>query len=175
MPNTITVRYEFSHDVARRMARCAVRQQAIFRFAPVIAVAVFLIMSWSALFEPNRDLHYWLSTILPAALLASFFGCFSLLARWFFMRQIRKSPLRNVKVTWTITPDRIFSEGADSFRNDFSWSMISRVVETPSAFLLYSGKTQFYWLPFDGFEDMPSRESFENLARSKSPRYGTKA
>src|SRR2546428_605279 len=102
MPNAITVRFEFSDDVARRIARCAVRQKAIFRFAPIIAVAVFLIMSRSALFDPNRDLYFWLSTILPASLLALFFGCFPLIAQWFFMRQLRNSPLRKVKVTWTI-------------------------------------------------------------------------
>ena len=171
MEDPIVVSYDFTDAEMRRLFTLAIRSRLIARFSMPIGltiVGVILLRLWFTSFEYFGD--YFAPLVFGA-----FFVCLVPITKWISLRRFRKSPLRGMSAVWTITPERLSSRGGDAYSNDFSWKMITRVVEVRDGFMLYPNTSQIYWLPFDGFRHQADIGGFRELASTRVPKYEIKA
>jgi len=82
-----------------------------------------------------------------------------------------RSPERGLVVQFTIGPDGLERRCAEIVRENFSWSAVTRVIETTRGFAILRGYMLGGWLPMGAFASMPELECFKKLAENRAAKY----
>jgi len=85
--------------------------------------------------------------VLGAAMLAA-----PLFIRRATLKHYAQRPDRDVLVCWEFYPDRMVIK-TEASSATLEWRMISRVLQTAQAFLLYPNDRVFHWLPLKALRD----------------------
>jgi hypothetical protein len=82
-------------------------------------------------------------------------------------RQFAKRPDRDSEITWLFTSDSI--EGAFNHgKSAFTWSALTKVVQTREGFLLYPTEQIFHWIPRHGFASASDFDRLSQLAQQRA-------
>jgi len=167
---TITVCYQFDDRQASRIASSIIQTNRFLRIVPWLGALCFLLCGL-AVWRGCLDFWEQMENQSTLLLFGVLFLFYRILMKWKYKKSFRKNSLYNRKLVWKINNEQLFAESGGAFRNEFSWNMITRAVETLEGFMLYTGNATVYWLPLDGFEEGSKVNAFRDLLKSHITNY----
>src|SRR2546425_2514124 len=107
MQDEVIVRYQFGDGQMKEITSNVVGQKWVLYFAAPLGLVAFIIPALRE-FWAGAEAYDIAASLLPRFLLGVFFILMIPIVRWLTLRQLRRSLVRNVWVTWRITPERLF-------------------------------------------------------------------
>jgi len=114
----------------------------------------------------DSSFQLWMKLIISLLIFVVYGGLIILLIYITCRRNIKRSPVLNEILIFTLNADKIELKG-DSINVTQTWKYIIKLIEREKYFLLMPSARTFHYLPKSGFESPEDITRFKNLVKEK--------
>jgi YcxB-like protein len=168
MKETITVRFRWTAEELIAATRAHLRSHYSLhkRICFWLCGPLMFLGGLSAVISSRPNLMGLFALVVGATLLLFF----PLILPRMLRRQFAQRPDRDSEVEWRINDENLAARGIHG-NSEFTWSALSKVVQTKRGFLLYPTPQIFHWLPRHGFSNDTDFENLSQLARQHASKF----